>query len=41
MTIAPKKEKEWEKRIEILEQQIRYWIENLSEKTIEIIELCY
>jgi Holliday junction resolvasome RuvABC endonuclease subunit len=41
MTIAPKKEKEWEERIETLKNQIRYWINNISPKTIEIIELFY
>ena len=29
---------EWEERINILNQQIQYWIDN---KTIEIIELFY
>jgi hypothetical protein len=41
MTIAPKKQKEWEERIEILKHHIQYWIENPSEKTIEIVELYY
>ena len=39
--IAKNKQKEWEERIEILKQQIHYWINNPSEKTIEIIELFY
>ena len=32
---------EWEERINILNQQIQYWIDNKSNKTIEIIELFY
>jgi hypothetical protein len=39
--IAKTKEKEWEERIETLKQQIQYWIDNPTEKTIEIIELFY
>jgi hypothetical protein len=41
MVINPKKESEWESRIEHLKEQINYWIDNPSEKTIEIIELFY
>lgn len=32
---------EWEERIQTLTQQIQYWINNPTEKTIEIIELFY
>ena len=32
---------EWKERINILNQQIQYWIDNKSNKTIEIIELFY
>ena len=32
---------EWEERINILNEQIQYWIDNKSNKTIEIIELFY
>ena len=39
--IMKTKEKEWEERIETLKNQIRYWINNISPKTIEIIELFY
>jgi len=39
--IAKNKQKEWEERINSLKQQIHYWIENPTEKTIEIIELFY
>lgn len=41
MQIIKSKQKEWEERIETLKQQIQYWIENPTEKTIEIIELFY
>jgi hypothetical protein len=41
MTIPRNKQKEWEHRIDCLKQQIQYWIDNLSEKTIEIVELFY
>ena len=39
--IAKSKQKEWEERIISLKQQIQYWIDNPTEKTIEIIELFY
>jgi len=32
---------EWDERIEILNQQIQYLIDNKTDKTIEIIELFY
>ena len=41
MSIEPNKKKEWEERIDILKDTIKYWIENSTEKTIEIIELFY
>jgi hypothetical protein len=41
MQIIKNKQKEWEERIETLKQQIQYWIDNPTEKTIEIIELFY
>ena len=41
MQIMKTKQKEWEERISILKQQISYWIENPSEKMIEIVELFY
>jgi hypothetical protein len=41
MQIKKTKQKEWEEQIEILKQQIQYWIDNPTEKTIEIIELFY
>jgi len=39
--ISKTKLKEWEERIATLKQQIQYWIDNPTEKTIEIIELFY
>ena len=39
--ITKTKQNEWEERIECLKQQIQYWIDNTTEKTIEIIELFY
>ena len=41
MQITKTKQKEWEERIKTLKQQIQYWIDNPTEKTIEIIELFY
>ena len=41
MTIKKAKLKEWEERIEVLKNQIQYWIDNSTEKTVEIVELFY
>ena len=41
MQIVRSKQKEWEERIENLNEQIHYWINNPTEKTIEIVELFY
>ena len=41
LQITKTKQKEWEERIETLKQQIQYWIDYPTEKTIEIIELFY
>jgi len=41
MQIMKTKLTEWDKRIDTLKQQIHYWIENPTEKTIEIVELFY
>ena len=41
MLIAKTKEKEWVDRINSLKVQIQYWIDNPTEKTIEIIQLFY
>ena len=41
MIISKSKKEEWDSRIDILKQQIQYWIDNPTEKTIEIIELFY
>lgn len=39
--IPKNRELEWNKRINILLEQIQYWIDNQTTKTIEIIELFY
>ena len=39
--IMKTKMSEWEERINILNQQIQYWIDNKTNKTIEIIQLFY
>lgn len=41
MAIMKSKEREWAERMECLKQQIRYWVENITEKTVEIVELFY
>ena len=41
MKIRKTKRKEWEDRIEALKQQIQYWVDNPTNKTVEIIQLCY
>ena len=41
MRIIKHKELEWAKRIDVLKQQIQYWIDNPTDKTIEIVELFY
>jgi hypothetical protein len=41
MKITKTKQKEWEERINALTQQIKYWIDNQTTKTIEIIEMFY
>ena len=33
--------KKWDERINILVEQINYWINHSTEKTVEIIELFY
>jgi hypothetical protein len=41
MQIMKTRMSEWEERINILNQQIQYWIDNKTNKTIEIIQLFY
>lgn len=41
MKIRKTKRKEWEERIEALKQQIQYWVDNPTNKTVEIIQLFY
>jgi hypothetical protein len=41
LVLNPDKLNDWTDRLNKLYEQIKYWIENLTEKTIEIIELFY
>ena len=41
MRIIKTKQQEWKERVNSLIQQIQYWIDNPTEKTIETIELFY
>ena len=41
MTLNLKKIKEWNERLEALFFQINYWINNISDKTIELIQIFY
>ena len=41
MQVSKTKIIEWEERIQVLFSQIQYWVDNTTEKTVEIIELFY
>ena len=41
MVIVKTKQAEWDERLKSLKTQIQYWIDNKTEKTIEIVELFY
>ncbi len=41
MHIPENKKREWNERIDCLKEQIQYWIDNPTEKTVEIVELFY
>ncbi len=41
MRIKPSKKKEWLERINCLKETLEYWINNKSEKTVQIVELFY
>ena len=41
MSIIKNRESEWKNRLEYLINQIQYWVDNQTEKTVEIIELFY
>ena len=41
MTIKKTKQKEWLERINILNNEIQYWIDNTTDKTVETIQLYY
>jgi hypothetical protein len=40
-TIKKTKIKEWNKRLEYLKNQVQYWIDNKTDKTVEIVQLFY
>ena len=39
--IKKSKKDEWDKRLNSLETQINYWINNKTDKTVEVIQLFY
>jgi len=39
--IKKTKQKEWNDRLNILKEQIKYWIDNQIDKTIQVINLFY
>ena len=41
MQLSKTKMVEWEERITALLLQIQYWVDNTTEKTVEIVELFY
>jgi hypothetical protein len=41
MRVDPDREKDWEKRIKCLLDQIKYWTEHPTEKIVEIVQLFY
>ena len=41
ISVPRNKKKEWATRLNILEEQIKYWCENKTEKTVETIQLYY
>ena len=41
MSIIASKRSDWNTRLETLTQQIQYWIDNATEKMVEIVELFY
>jgi Holliday junction resolvasome RuvABC endonuclease subunit len=39
--VSETKVEEWETRLDTLFQQIQYWVDNTTDKTVEIVELFY
>jgi len=39
--VSKSKENEWNNRLDVLKNQIQYWLDNTTDKTIEIIQLFY
>jgi hypothetical protein len=40
-TVNKNDSKEWKKRLQQLSEQLQYWVDNKTEKTVEIIQLYY
>ena len=41
LRIKKTKQKEWENRLNILKEQIQYWVDNKTNKTVEVIQLFF
>ena len=41
LVVKPSKISEWKARISVFHDQIRYWVDNVPDKTIEVIQLFY
>jgi hypothetical protein len=41
LIIKPSKRRDWNLRLESLKQQVQYWIDNKTAKTVEIVQLFY
>ena len=41
LQISKNKREEWTERLNTLNSQIQFWVDNPTEKTVEIIELFY
>jgi hypothetical protein len=40
-TIPKNKESEWNRRLEVLTETVRYWIDNSSDRTVEVVNLWF
>jgi hypothetical protein len=41
LTVSTWKKEEWDNRLNVLKNQINYWIENKPDKTVELVHLFY
>ena len=41
LVIKPSKQAEWQNRLQVLSETIQYWINNKTDKTIELVHLYY